>query len=257
VLVAAVWTRDGRKARWAHGLTADEAGMRDPEWRGKGLVPLDVAGYAADGEARYALLWGPKEAGMEDTGMYVGQAADQHQAAWEPLRTKGFVPRTQTQVTVGGEPRYSAVWWKPTRTLEIKEYNGSCTEAEYESALSPSNLQTDLRLAWSPDRADDVRKLTAAALMVAPGHGPAGVPWAALVRGHEAAESGPPGPDFAAVWIDSAERVSEERHGQEPAAQTRECGRAVEAERPGPVRPVRQRLGVDAGPGVPVPLAGA
>jgi hypothetical protein len=223
VLVAAVWTRDGREAHWAHGLKGDEAGKRDAEFRGKGLVPLDVAGYAAGGEARYAVLWGPKEAGMEEARLYVGVSADRHKAAWEPLPKGGFVPRTQTQLTVGGEARHSAVWWKPARTLETKLYNFSWTEADYESSLTPSNLQTDLRLAWNPARLDGVRDLGVAALAVAPAAGPAGVPWAALARGRQVAESGPPGLDFAAVWIDSADRVSEERHGLEPAAHLGQC----------------------------------
>jgi formylglycine-generating enzyme required for sulfatase activity len=218
VLVAALWTRDGKEVHWAHGLTAEEANKRDAEWRGKGLVLLDVAGYVVGDEVRYAVLWGLKEPGMEDARMVVGVPADRHKAAWEPLQKGGFVPRTQTPVTIGREVRYSAVWWKPARALETKVYNFYWTEAEYQSNLTPSNLQTDLRLAWNPARLDNLRNQGVAALAVAAEAGPAGVPWAALALGQAAAESGPPGLDFAAIWIDSAERVSEERHGLEPAA---------------------------------------
>jgi formylglycine-generating enzyme required for sulfatase activity/tRNA A-37 threonylcarbamoyl transferase component Bud32 len=223
VLVAALWARDGREAHWVHGLTADEAGKQDAAGRGKGLVPLDVAGYTAGEEARYAVLWGPKDAGMEDARMYVGVPADRHKAAREPLQKGGFVPRTQVQVTLGGAVRYSYVWWKPARALETKLSNVSWTEADYESNLTPSNLQTDLRLAWNPARVDNVRNLGVAALAAAPAAGPDGLPWAALALGRAAAESGPPGLDFAPVWIDSTERVSEERHGLEPAGHLGRC----------------------------------
>jgi formylglycine-generating enzyme required for sulfatase activity len=220
VQVAAVWMRDGQEARWAHGLTADEAGKRDADWRGKGLVPLDVAGYAVGTEPRYAVLWGPKDAGVTDAKLYVGIPADRHKTAWEPLQKGGFIPRTQAPVTIGGAARQSAVWWKPARTLETKEYGDSWTEAAYEGSLTPSNLQLDLRLTWAPE---GVRNLAVASLALAPAAGLGGVPWAAQAQGREAAESGPPGLDFAAVWIDSAERVSEERHGREPAAHLGQC----------------------------------
>ena len=223
ILVVAVWTRDGQAVRWAHGLTADEATKRDAVERGQGLVPLDVAGYAIGEEVRYAVLWGQKEAGMEDAKLYVGVPADKHKDAWEPLQKGGFVPRTQTWVAAGGAARHSAVWWKPARALETKVYNSSWTEAEYESSLTPSNLQTDLRLAWGPARLEGPRKLAVAALGTLPGAGLGGVPWAALALSRSAGEAGPMGLDFAAVWIDSTERVSEERHGLDPAAHRTQC----------------------------------
>ena len=43
------------------------------------------------------------------------------------------MPRTQTQVTIGNQVRYSAVWWKPARALETKVYGFPWTEAEYVS----------------------------------------------------------------------------------------------------------------------------
>jgi serine/threonine protein kinase len=190
VLVAALWTRDGKEARWAHGLTPDETRKRDADWRAKGLVPLDVTGYVVGDEARYAVVWGPKDAGMVDARMYAGVPADRHRGAWEPLQKGGYVPRTQSQLSVGGAARYSAVWWKPARALELKEYNVSWTEAEYESSLSPSNLQIDLRLAWNPARLDGVRRLALASLAAAPATGLGGVPWAALAQGRACRKSG-------------------------------------------------------------------
>jgi formylglycine-generating enzyme required for sulfatase activity len=68
-----------------------------------------------------------------------------------------------------------------------------------------------------------VRHPAVAALAVAPAAGLGGVPWAPLRLGSAAAESGPAGVDFAAVWIDSAERVSEEVHGLDPEAHRARC----------------------------------
>jgi formylglycine-generating enzyme required for sulfatase activity len=226
VLVAALWTRDGREAPYGYGLTPDEATKRDAEMRERGLVPLDVAGYPSGNgaaESRYAVLWGPKETGTEDVKMYVGVTALRHQAAWEPLQKSGFVPLTQSQFTIEGTSRRSAVWWKPARTLETKSYNFSWSEEQYEQALTPSNLQLDLRLAWDPSGVVRPRRLGAASLGVAPAAGLGGVPWAALALGNAAAEAGPPGVEFAATWIDSATHVSAEVHGLDPAAHLARC----------------------------------
>src|SRR5262249_41012099 len=158
---------------------------------------------------RYAVLWGPKEAG-EDVKLYVGVPAAGLGAVAGPLQNGGYVPYTQVHVMVGGAARDSAVWWEPARTLGVKGHGSSWRREEYGRWLTPSNLQIDLRLAWDPS---ELRNLGAAAFSVAPGAGLGGVPWAALARGSAVAEAGPPGLEFAATWIDSATRVSEEVHG--------------------------------------------
>src|SRR5581483_9247561 len=110
-------------------------------------------------EPRYAVLWGPKEAGTEDVKMYVDVPAARHQAAFEPLQKGNYVPRTGTQATLDGQARYSAVWWKPGQTLETKVYNFSFNEEQYGQALTPSHLQLDLRLAWNPAALERSRRL--------------------------------------------------------------------------------------------------
>jgi formylglycine-generating enzyme required for sulfatase activity len=223
--VAAVWTRDGQKAEWVHGLTAKEVMKRDAERPKGSLMPLDVTGYAveADGktEARYAVLWGPKDAEVEDVKLYAGLSAAGYQAAYQPLQKGNYVPRTQAPLSIGNKTLFSAVWVKLKKTPQIKEYNFSWTEAAYETAWTPSHLQTDLRLVWNPGRLEGSRHLGVAALAVAPPTGLGGVPWAALVRQFEAMT--PPGVDFAAVFLDSATHVSEEVHGLDPAAHLARC----------------------------------
>jgi serine/threonine protein kinase/formylglycine-generating enzyme required for sulfatase activity len=231
VLVAAVWARDGQQARWAHGLTADEATRRDDELRP--LRPLDVTGYLVevDGrtEARYAVLWGPPDADAEDVKMYAGVPADRHRAAIEPLWGGGYVPRSQAPLRLGEAALYSAVWVKPKRTLEIKEHSFSWTEAEYDRTWTPSHLQTELRLVGYPER---TRDLGIASLSV-PVAGLAGVPWGPLVLARAEAEQGLPGVDFAAAWINSATHVSEAVHGLDPAAHRARCRElAAEGYRP-------------------------
>jgi formylglycine-generating enzyme required for sulfatase activity len=216
--VAAVWTRDGQEAVWAHRLTAKEATKRDGEMRQRGLVPLDVTGYAVEAEgeaeARYAVHWGPKEAAVEDVKLYVGVSAAGHQAAYQPLQKGNYVPRSAAPLNLGNQTLFSAIWVKLKKAPQIKEYSFAWSEAAYETAWTPSHLQADLRLVWNPSR------LGLASLAVAPPTGLGGLPWGALALGQA---GGVPGVDFAAVFLDSATHVSEEVHGLDPAAHLARC----------------------------------
>src|SRR5207253_1650475 len=58
VQAAVVWVRDGRRCQWALGVPAAKALEQDGEWRQKGFVPADAAGYVnGDGTEAYAVLW--------------------------------------------------------------------------------------------------------------------------------------------------------------------------------------------------------
>jgi formylglycine-generating enzyme required for sulfatase activity len=155
VRVAAVWTRDQVEWQMAQGLPAEALGQRDAAWRAKGLVPLDMAGYLVEGAGRgpeenYAALWVRKDANTVDAKMYAGVPETQHRTAGEPLQKDGYVPRTQTQVLRGGQPRYSAVWWKPVKPFDTNVYAVGRDEAWYEGNLTPSSLLVDVRLGQGP-----------------------------------------------------------------------------------------------------------
>jgi formylglycine-generating enzyme required for sulfatase activity/tetratricopeptide (TPR) repeat protein len=156
VRVAAVWLRDGRPARWLHGQSAADLLQRDKELRAQGYRPLDVAGYLLlagkdQGADRYAALWSKPDGGLVDAQLYVGVLAGAaHTAAWQRLEKEGFVPRTQTKVEVKGQQLHSGVWWKPAHAFDLDFYVLADYEPDYESKLSPSNWQVDVRLAQAP-----------------------------------------------------------------------------------------------------------
>jgi serine/threonine protein kinase len=124
VLVAAVWTRDGQPVLWKHGLTATEVEKHDAERRTRGEVPLDITGYvvAAKGkpaEVRYAVLWGPKEAGMTEARLYAGVADGAPlRKVWGTLDKEGFRRRTQMYVESNATRHHCGIWWKPAQALD-------------------------------------------------------------------------------------------------------------------------------------------
>jgi formylglycine-generating enzyme required for sulfatase activity/tRNA A-37 threonylcarbamoyl transferase component Bud32 len=164
---ALLWTRDGRAGQWAHGLTAAEVQQRDAEWRRQALVPLDVTAYlvastAGAAEERYAVVWGPKDEGTVDTRLYLGVADGKpYQETRAALTKEGFRPRTQSYLLRGDQVRHSGVWWKPAQIGEQIDPVLGALETEYESELTPSNLQGDVRLLPPAPAAGSRQRFTA------------------------------------------------------------------------------------------------
>jgi serine/threonine protein kinase/formylglycine-generating enzyme required for sulfatase activity len=158
--VAAVWTRDGREWQAGHSLAAEEVRRQDAACRAKGLQPADVAAYGAPPE-RYAVLWVKPDADEEDAQVYVGVPdGDEHQAAEEGLKNKGYLPRTQLESGDKGQRRHCGVWVKLRKPLADAGYNARLDQAGYEQNLLEGKLQVDVRLMPSVppvDRAERYR----------------------------------------------------------------------------------------------------
>jgi serine/threonine protein kinase/formylglycine-generating enzyme required for sulfatase activity len=156
VLVAAVWTRDGQDWRHVKGASADEIRQMDLEYRRQGFWPLDIAGYASQAagqsaQARYAVLWVNPDPVTLETRLQIGPSEQDWSAA-------GFVPRTRTAFLVDGNLHTCAIWIKPRQPWENAIVPGGLNEAAYASRLTPSNLQTDVRLGPAP-RPPDSRQI--------------------------------------------------------------------------------------------------
>jgi serine/threonine protein kinase len=260
--VAAVWTRDSRDWQRAYGLSAADLRRQDAAFQKQGYVPHDVASYVLVGEgqkpgARYAALWIKPGAGTVKAQLYVGvPAGDAHQAAWQPLSQGGFLARTQTAFALDGQTWHSGVWWKPAQPREDADDAFGLDEGQYTGLFSPSRLQGDVRLAANPGRLDRARQTFLALLRVGPIAGLAGLPWAALGRTVQVAETPPFDQDYSLAWFASADLVSEEVHGLDPVHHLTRCRELAQQG----YRPAALSLadfGRGAGPGEPAHLLGA
>ncbi|HLJ97814.1 MAG TPA: SUMF1/EgtB/PvdO family nonheme iron enzyme [Gemmataceae bacterium] len=199
VQVAAVWTRDGRDWRLAPDASADEIQARDQEWRAKGLLPVDVAGYVPNsstseaGSPRFAALWGEPSDKQQDAQMVVGIPETGRGAKEKALVQDHYAPWS-IQILMGkdGTPSYSAVWRKTDRDLVPTRFAGE--RASYEAQLTPSRLQMDIGL-FEPTRAH-------------------------ALLGSDCQYSG--------VWHASSSLVSEESHGLEPTKHLQRCRELAE-----------------------------
>jgi serine/threonine protein kinase/formylglycine-generating enzyme required for sulfatase activity len=220
VQVAALWTRDGRAARWVHGLDKEKVSEKDAVWKEKGMVPVDITGYLVEtgkgpAQERYAVVWGERERGMLDAQLLGPREKLDFEKAEEKLLNRGFQPRTVTFVLVGPEARYSGVWWLPASPKEIVPHILGGTEREYKGTLTRSHLQGDLRLTWNPAPRDGLVALWGSAASAGGG----GPPWGGLAWTRAALESGPPGLEFTGLWEPAVDRVSEEVHRLDAVAQ--------------------------------------
>jgi formylglycine-generating enzyme required for sulfatase activity/serine/threonine protein kinase len=203
VRVAAVWVRDGRKVQLVYGRSREELWDQDEEWRSRGYLPVDVAGYldASAGKPveRYAALWGEPEVRGETARMYVGESEADHEAARQTCREAGLIPQTCHVMTgTDGKPRYSFVWKKPVGVPTSFEEAFALEEGIYAGKGEAGQVQVDVSLEGRP-----------APMRTADESGAA--------RGH-----------FTAVWLDGSEVEARESHGLEPGPHVGQCRRLAE-----------------------------
>jgi serine/threonine protein kinase/formylglycine-generating enzyme required for sulfatase activity len=111
VLVAAVWTRDGKQWQMAHDLSAQEAQKRNDEYRAQSFRPVDVTDYLAGGHERYAALWVKDSNGNRAGKMRVGLDPHQIPAEDRRLQKEGYWRDTTTALaTMDGRVHCAAIW---------------------------------------------------------------------------------------------------------------------------------------------------
>ena len=121
VLVAAVWTRDGRLWKFAHNQSALDIRQTDEQNRKAGFLPVDVAGYratAADGKStdRFAALWVEKASPQGDARMVVAVSPAELQA-----QPAGMVPLTlRVWRQADDKLSYCGVWHKTEKEVSGK-----------------------------------------------------------------------------------------------------------------------------------------
>jgi formylglycine-generating enzyme required for sulfatase activity len=187
VRAAVVWRRDGRHWKWVHGATADEVRATNADCRRQGLLPADLAVYAAgaEGAASFAALWAEPDPDLMEAALYVDVPDKDHEGYWRSLNAKDFVPRAN-QVGRGpdGGVRRSSVRWRFRRTAP--EYRDAWCENEpsYARDVAAGWHQVDVRVV--PTR-----------------------PSAA--------------PAYGGVWWNGGRRVTRECHGLSPADHAGRC----------------------------------
>jgi formylglycine-generating enzyme required for sulfatase activity/tRNA A-37 threonylcarbamoyl transferase component Bud32 len=224
VRVAAIWARAGGATHHAHGLTAAGARAEDEKQRGRGLLPLDVAGYRTPEGDRFAVVWGPSD-DVADARLLVGLAEPQHAAAWPGLRDQGLMPRTyQRHVGGDGVLRNNQVWYRPKAGTGAWQFrNGPPALHDEQLRGYPDLLQTDVGLVRHVGHDREARQELGSWLAAAPGTGPAGLPWVALWRRSREPTTEHPERSYTGVWAGRPGWESVEARGDYPREHLARC----------------------------------
>ncbi len=149
LVVAAVWTRDGRSWDWLGGADVEELRTRDADLRQQGYVPVDVSVTLFEDGAppRYAAVW--EEASGTDTEvrLIVGRLGPQEQKATTVLVEQRFNCQTANAVFDDQTQLHSASLWtrrKDQQRSTTRLFHGP--SADFREEDCPGLLLTDVQL---------------------------------------------------------------------------------------------------------------
>jgi Bacterial tandem repeat domain 1 len=135
---AAIWTKASGGAWVArHDMNGDEYQKEFNKYNGKGMRLVMVDGYELNGSARYAALWEKKP-----TPAWVarhGMMGDQYQQEFNKNSGQGLRLVWINGYTVGGSPRYAAIWEKSAGPAAVARHG--LTSAQYQQEFNKWSQQ--------------------------------------------------------------------------------------------------------------------
>jgi serine/threonine protein kinase/formylglycine-generating enzyme required for sulfatase activity len=160
VLVAAVWTRDGRSWQWLGAADVERLSTRDTDLRREGYVPIDVsASFWGDGlPPRYTAVWEQANVADTEVRLIVGQFREHEQQRLTALVEERFNCQTANVVFDRKGQLYGFSLW--TRR---KHQQKSTTRWFHDLAAHfleddcPGLVLTDSQLSWSEEKQDGKR----------------------------------------------------------------------------------------------------
>jgi CubicO group peptidase (beta-lactamase class C family) len=132
-LYAAIWEKASGPPRVArHGLTAAQYQAEFDALAGQGYRLLDVSGYGAGSEARYAAIW-EKSAGPPRVARH-GLTAAQYQAEFDALVKQGYRLVCISGYGVNSTAFYAAIWEKSGGPAWVARHG--LTAAQYQAEFT-------------------------------------------------------------------------------------------------------------------------
>lgn len=134
----AVWEKrsDAPESEARHNLTAKEYEKRTAELKDKGFRPVEVCGYEASGEPRFAAIWekAPKDALLREA--HHALTSDDYRTLYAALANKGYRPLRLTGYQVGKETYYTTVWEKEPKGAPTWHTRRDLTADQYQEVFN-------------------------------------------------------------------------------------------------------------------------
>lgn len=129
----AVWEKHTDNLTWEarHDLTAKQYEKLAAELKEKGFHAIELCGYEADGEARFAAIWAKEPKGGPEREVRHALTSDDYRTLYTALSNKGYRPLRVSGYQVGKETRYATIWekepkgapqWSTRRDLTADQY---------------------------------------------------------------------------------------------------------------------------------------
>ncbi|HUY34672.1 MAG TPA: SUMF1/EgtB/PvdO family nonheme iron enzyme [Pirellulales bacterium] len=159
LLVAAVWTRDGRRWELETDLGQDQLPQSDAPAAKDGLVPADLAVLpsvdpaaeppgVSGGGRRFVLLWGEPAAAGEERRIVVGAGEQELLASQAALVKQGFAAQSAVGVwtDAAGQRRYLGIWSNQGAPSELRAAYGGfelVDQPQWDVAVAPAARLAD------------------------------------------------------------------------------------------------------------------
>jgi len=151
VLVAAVWTRDGRSWQWLREADVEQLSTRDTGLRREGYVPIDVsATFWGDGlPPRYTAVWEQANVADTEVRLIVGRFGEHEQQRLAALVDEKFNCQTAGVVLDDqGQPHGCSLWTRRKSQQKSTTRLFHDLAAHFREDDCPGLLLTDAQLSW-------------------------------------------------------------------------------------------------------------
>jgi formylglycine-generating enzyme required for sulfatase activity len=167
VLMAAVWTRDGRAWRWLGQADAERLRTRDGELRREGFVPIDVAVTPReDGlPPRYTAVWEQADSPGGEVRLIVGHPGERDRESPDVLLEQRFNCQVaQVALDGRGQPHVGSLWTRreSQQRSTTRSFRGPAAHLREDDC--PGLLLTDVQLSQGTGAGEGDDTLLATAL---------------------------------------------------------------------------------------------
>src|SRR5215218_5571074 len=133
----AIWEKASDTLAWEarHDLTAKQYEKLAAELKERGFHPVELCGYEAGGEARFAAVWAKEPKGGPEREAHHALTSDDYRTRYAALSNKGYRPLRLGGYQVGKETRYATIWEKEPKGAPAWHTRRDLTGDQYQEVF--------------------------------------------------------------------------------------------------------------------------
>ena len=144
--VAVVWARDGAEFQFDDGLTAEQVHKRHETMRSKGMMPIDLVGYADDGD-KFSVIWAKQPDDFGESKLHLAIRDSEFIDEYEKVWTSFSATSRNFFIDESGTMKHSVIWMKP-RLDTWRFWMGN--KESYESEFTREKIHLEVAVGLEP-----------------------------------------------------------------------------------------------------------